>query len=387
MDRIHNIIRILIVALTLTFSWEGAAQAGCYAAGTNLSFTATPSGSQSSSIQGGCYDGSSFDWQVGTRPSWLSAYRSGSTVEVTVSNNTTGLSRSGSVQLVKNGSQIGVFTVSQAAGAPAAPPMPSKVNYCGYTRLTRENPPSGSGITYHWQTTSGGTNTTNNTSSYVDRYSGTTYYLRAKNSYGWSSATTVPYTVNYKPGPPPDPTVDSETCTSVTLKRSMQDVYLQSGYTYYWQSQPNGTIWNSGNDSETITLYRSTVGDSFTYYLRARNNTSGCWSDESGSIDYTFETVSQPAAPTVAPNCGNTVLTKPSNITGYSYYWQDTAVGQSTSSVNSQQSRTFTNNGTIYLRTRSDSGCWSTARTVSYSVTQLPDALSLIHISEPTRPY
>ncbi|CAG2532857.1 RHS repeat-associated core domain-containing protein [Maribacter dokdonensis] len=373
MDRIHNIIRILIIGLTLTISWQGNAQGGCYAAGTNLSFTATPSSSQSSSIQGGCYDGSSFDWQVGTKPSWLSAYRSGSSVLVTVSNNTTGLSRSGSVQLVKNGSQIGTFTVSQAAGAPAAPPMPSKVNYCGYTRLTRTNPPTGSGITYYWQTTSNGTNITNNTSTYVDRYSGTTYYLRAKNSSGWSPATQVTYSVNYKPGVPPNPTVDSETCTSVTLKRSMQDVYLESGYTYYWQSEANGVIANS-NNSEYLTLYRSSVGNSFTYYLRARNDSSLCWSDTSASVTYTFETVSQPAAPTVAQNCGNTVLTKPGNITGYSYYWQDTAVGQSTSSANSQQSRTFTSSGTIYLRTRSDSGCWSTARTVTYSVIQLPDA-------------
>ncbi len=115
MDSIKSIIRILIVALTLTISWQGTAQGSCYAAGTNLSFSATPSGSQSSSIQGGCSDGSSFDWQVGTKPSWLSAYRSGSSVVVTVSNNTGG-SRYGTVQLVKNGSQIGVFSVSQAAG-------------------------------------------------------------------------------------------------------------------------------------------------------------------------------------------------------------------------------------------------------------------------------
>ncbi|SNR62782.1 Putative binding domain-containing protein, N-terminal, partial [Maribacter sedimenticola] len=302
MNRIQNIIRILIVALTLTFSWEGTAQGGCYAAGTNLSFTATPSGSQSSSIQGGCYDGSSFDWQVGTKPSWLSAYRSGSSVVVTVSNNTTGSSRSGSVQLVKNGSQIGTFTVSQAAGAPAAPPMPSKVNYCGYTRLTRNNPPTG--ITYYWQSSSSGTSTSNS-GSYIDRTSGSTYYVRARhNSSGlWSSSTSVSYTINYLPGTPQTPTVDSQNCNSVTLKRILYDQYSGNGNVWYWQSSASGT--STANSNETITLTSGSV-----YYLRSRNTSTGCWSANSSSVSYTMTTVSTPPSVTVTNNCGSTLLTR-----------------------------------------------------------------------------
>ncbi|TMM52155.1 hypothetical protein FEE95_20930 [Maribacter algarum] len=113
----HTKIRIIIVlAMFLGISSEINAQGGgCFAAGTNLSFPAS-GGTQNSAVQGGCSDGSTYEWQIGSKPSWVSAFANGTTsVTVIASANTQG-ARTGTVQLVKNGSQIGVFSVSQAAG-------------------------------------------------------------------------------------------------------------------------------------------------------------------------------------------------------------------------------------------------------------------------------
>jgi RHS repeat-associated protein len=85
-------------------------------------------------------------------------------------------------------------SIDEGISAPAMPATPSITNYCGYTRLTRGAPPTG--VTWYWQSTSSGTSTSNS-SVYIDRTSGTVYYLRARNNSSalWSTARTVNYTI------------------------------------------------------------------------------------------------------------------------------------------------------------------------------------------------
>ncbi|WP_179213232.1 RHS repeat domain-containing protein [Maribacter sedimenticola] len=116
----------------------------------------------------------------------------------------------------------------------------------------------------------------------------------------WSNATVVSYTINYLPGTPQTPTVDSQNCNSVTLKRILYDQYSGNGNVWYWQSSASGT--STANSNETITLTSGSV-----YYLRSRNTSSGCWSDESASVTYTFDEM--PTWYLDADNDGYAILT------------------------------------------------------------------------------
>ncbi len=97
----------------------------------------------------------------------------------------------------------------------------------------------------------------------------------ANNSCGSSSATSLSVTVNAPPANPGNPTSNSPQCveTGVTLTRSGTP---PAGVTWYWQTSASGT--STTNSSSTYTVY--TAG---TYYLRARNNTTQCWSTGAGS--------------------------------------------------------------------------------------------------------
>src|SRR5690606_27095665 len=118
-----------------------------------------------------------------------------------------------------------------------------------------------------------------------------------------------------------------------------------------WQSTSTGT--STTNSSTSITKTNGTV-----YYLRARNNTTGCWSNAQ-TIPYTINTVpSVPTAPTVTNNCGNTVLTMGQAPAGITYYWQDSST--ETIRTNFSTSITKTNGTKHYIRARNNTtGCWS----------------------------
>lgn len=78
------------------------------------------------------------------------------------------------------------------------PAMPSSITvtkYCDYTKLTRGTPPAG--VTWYWQSSSGGVSTSNSSSS-INRTTGTIYYLRARDdsTLFWSDARSVTYSVD-----------------------------------------------------------------------------------------------------------------------------------------------------------------------------------------------
>ncbi|MDE1208074.1 putative metal-binding motif-containing protein, partial [Tenacibaculum larymnensis] len=162
-----------------------------------------------------------------------------------------------------------------------------------------------------------------------------------------------------KPGTPSTPSV-MKYCGYTVLTRGSSP----SGITYYWQSSSSGS--STANSSASITRTSGTI-----YYLRARNNITGCWSS-TRSVSYSINTIPDtPSTPSIKKNCGNTVLTQSNSPSGVTYYWQSSSSGTSTSNSSTNITRT---SGTIYyLRARNNtSGCWSGARSVSYSINTIP---------------
>ncbi|WP_420552113.1 DUF6443 domain-containing protein [Tenacibaculum aiptasiae] len=161
------------------------------------------------------------------------------------------------------------------------------------------------------------------------------------------------------PATPSGPVVSQNNCGNTVLSRGTPP----SGITWYWQ----GTSSNGTSTSNSSSTY--TVSSSGTYYLRARSS-SGVWSTNSSSIHISVNTVpSTPPTVSVVNNCGSSVLTKGSQPSGVTFYWQSSASGTSTS--NSSTSLTRTSGSVYYLRARNNStGCWSSARTVSYTIQQ-----------------
>ncbi|AUP78954.1 DUF6443 domain-containing protein [Flavivirga eckloniae] len=301
----------------------------------------------------------------GSSPSGITWYWQSSASGTSTSNSNTSLSRtSGTVYYLRarnnttgcwSSSRTINYTVNIVPGIPSAPTV---TNNCGNTVLTKGSSPSG--ITWYWQSSVSGTSTSNSSTS-LSRTSGTVYYLRARNNTTgcWSSSRTINYTVNTVPGIPSAPTVTNNCGNTVLTKGSSP-----SGITWYWQSSASGT--STSNSSISLSRTSGTV-----YYLRARNNTTGCWSS-SRTINYTVNTVPGiPSAPIVTNNCGNTVLTKGSSPSGITWYWQSSALGTSTSNSSTSLSRT---SGTVYyLRARNNTtGCWSSSRTINYTVNTVP---------------
>ena len=105
----------------------------------------------------------------------------------------------------------------------------------------------------------------------------------------------ITYTV-VTPANPSNPTSNSPQCNppGVTLTRTGTP---PAGVTWYWQTVAGGT--NTANSGATFVA--TTSG---TYYLRAQNDATGCWSAGSGSVAVTITPTLSTAAAT--PNPTNT---------------------------------------------------------------------------------
>ena len=310
-----------------------------------------------------------------TPPSGITWYWQTSVSGTSTANSSTSITRtSGSTYYLRaRNNTSGCWSYARVVNysiktTPALPAAPSVFTACGSTTLTRSTPPSG--ITWYWQSSSGGTSTANSSTS-ITRTSGTVYYLRARNNTTgcWSSARTVSYSIQSKPAIPATPNI-SQNCGSTTLTRTNPP----SGVTWYWQPSSTGTATLNSNTSVTFT-------SSGTYYLRARDNNSGCWSD-TRTIAYTVNTTpATPAAPTVSNQCGQSVITRPTPPSGITWYWQSTSTG--TSTADSSESIILTSGSTYYIRSRDNSsGCWSPATAVNYTVDQNPATPATPSITE-----
>ncbi len=173
-----------------------------------------------------------------------------------------------------NNTYSSVLPVTINYVVPLMPPAPAVTNNCGNTVLTTGNSPSG--LTYYWQSTSNGQSFSNSSLS-ITLTSGTVYYLRAYNNStrNWSTARTINYEVHKEASPPSTP-VANVSCGSTILTRGTPP----SGFTWYWQTTPNGT-----STSNSSTSFTPTSGN--IYYLRAKNNVADCWSN-AVSVNYSF---------------------------------------------------------------------------------------------------
>ncbi|MEO9484968.1 MAG: DUF6443 domain-containing protein [Ekhidna sp.] len=258
----------------------------------------------------------------------------------------------------------------------ANPPTPSTPsvsgNTCGNKTVTRGNPPSG--ITWYWQTSSGGASTSNSNSTYTKTSSGYLYLRARRNATGqWSGSSSVYVTVNHAPGMPSTPSVSSNTCGNKTVTRGNPP----SGITWYWQTSSGGVSTSNSSSTYTVTSSR-------TVYLKARNNSSGCWSSARSVFVSVNQSPGQPAALSVSSNtCGSKTVTRPGVPGGQTYYWQTSASGTSTS--NSSGSYVAHNSQWVYIRAKNDiGGCWSTARSVYVTVNTLPSTPSTPSVSSNT---
>ncbi len=131
--------------------------------------------------------------------------------------------------------------------------------------------------------------------------------------------------------------------------------------------------WRRGSATSTVLSTSTSFGvtASDTYYL---TGTRSCGSTQTRSIAISFQAPATPTPPTITNNCGNTVLTKASAPSGFTYYWQSTASGTATSGSAAAQSITRTGGSVYYLRARNNSTeCWGPARTVNYSIDAVPN--------------
>jgi hypothetical protein len=313
---------------------------------------------------------------------------------------------------------------------PATPPTPvASVNLCGDKILTSLAPPAY--VTYYWQGTSCGTSTANNAASAYTATATGTYYLRAYNTAGqWSNVcSSVAVEVYPIPAPPAAPTATTNTCGNKTITRTGAP---PAGVGYYWQ----GTSCGASMTNASPTYVATVTG---TYYIQAISST-GCGSSCASIYVVVNDIPATPAAPTASINlCGDKTLTATGvPPAGVVYYWQGTSCGTSTAD-DAAFPYTATASGSYYINaTNTSSGCWSSAcNWVDVTVNPLPVVtftglagpyldnegdvtltgnpaggtftgtgitgnvfnpttagpgdfvitLSLIHISEPTRPY
>lgn len=110
---------------------------------------------------------------------------------------------------------------------------------------------------------------------------------------GGSATSATNFTVNPLPANPGNPTSNSPQCNppGVTLTRTGTP---PAGETWYWQTVAGGT--STANSAATFVA--TTSG---TYYLRAQNDTTGCWSAGSGSLAITITPSLSAIAGTPAP--------------------------------------------------------------------------------------
>jgi RHS repeat-associated protein len=226
-------------------------------------------------------------------------------------------------------------------------------------------PPAG--IIWYWQTSTTGTSTTNSTNTYSVTVTGT-YYVRAYNTAGscWSAAS-ASYSVSVTTSTTPTPSTPIAGEALCGPRQLYQNGTPPTGVTWYWQ----GT--NSSGTSTVNASAAYVASTSGTYYLRARDNTSGCWSTTSTFVNIVVnETPATPSTPSVTTDaCSSKTLSKVgAPPSGVSWYWQgiNNEGTDYTSATATAATFTATVSGTYYLNARGTNGCWSSSASVSVTV-------------------
>jgi RHS repeat-associated protein len=234
---------------------------------------------------------------------------------------------------------------------------------CGSVALQAS---TGTGYSWAWKNSDG--TTIGTSSGYTATASGSYYVITTLNGCSKTSSNKS-VTINAIPANPTTPTATTNTCGNNTLTRATPP----SGITWYWQ----GTNSTGTSTSNSAATYTASISGTNTYYLRARNNTSQCWSTGSAINSVTVNPIpTTPPAPTVTnESCGAKTLTRATPPSGVSYYWQGTTSnGTSTSSATVTYPTTGTpGTYTYYLRPRNTStSCWGSQSSVSVTINPQP---------------
>lgn len=162
---------------------------------------------------------------------------------------------------------------------PPAPIQEAGIPTCtDGTDLTVTGTP-GANETWYWQTSATGTSTANNATTPWTVYENGTYYVRTHNSVynAWSDASSVVVSnVPTAPAPPTPLAAQNPACTPGT---EISVSAAPAGITYYWQGTSNSSSSTTDNASAPYTV--ATTG---TYYVKAYEAATGCWSDPEGIL-------------------------------------------------------------------------------------------------------
>ncbi len=251
--------------------------------------------------------------------------------------------------------RVAVNVTVNSIPAPSNPTSNSP--QCYTVTITRSGTPP-TGTTWYWQgTNANGTSTSLGSGTTYSASSSGTYYIRALNSSGcWSSSSgSINVLITGNPLSPANPISNSPQCSSVTITRVGTP---PSNVSWFWQgSSSNGfsTALGSG--------LSFTANSSGTYYIRAKNNNTGCWSDQSGSVNVIVSSPLPPPNPTSnSPQCSSAIINRSgSPASGEIWYWQDTNSNGTSTSFGSGPSYSVNSSGTYYIRALNSNGCWSNA--------------------------
>jgi len=178
------------------------------------------------------------------------------------------------------GNWSGAVSISIVIGTPPVPPNPiTGGTYCGSPVILSMNGTPPANTYWYWQTTPTGTSTSVSSPLYYVTVTGTsTLYLRAMDMYNcWSNGSgSATVTILPLPADPPAPLGGGVFCGGpITISFNGSP---SAGYTWYWEPSASGTSTSNSNPTQII----SDTGTTY-LYVRARNNTTGCWSQNSGS--------------------------------------------------------------------------------------------------------
>lgn len=183
--------------------------------------------------------------------------------------------------------------------APADPPVPTQAASTpdciqGSELLLAGTPPANT--TWYWQTSATGTSTANAHVAPHYVLGNATYYVRAFNSLtgAWSNATSIAVSNFTYPAAPVAPVATQNPACSTTGS-SISAAAAPAGEAYYWQGTT--ALGTSTANTAATPMAISTSG---TYYVRAYNTTTQCWSLTAGSIVMSINSYIAPA-PTANP--------------------------------------------------------------------------------------
>ncbi len=251
---------------------------------------------------------------------------------------------------VINGDACGVYYTNPWTVNMMLPPVitaTSAENRCGTGSVTLKATSAGA-ATYRWYDeayTLLGTTITGSFTFNANR-SGT-FYVSVVGSNGCESDL-VPVNVTLLPLPeaPKQPQITRE-CDYTLLTRAEPP----PGFTTHWQYAEQ-----YGSPGDVSPTYTATSAG--TYYLRTRNESTGCWSPSTSvnvTINYRPNT---PFPPTQKDGCNKVILSRLQPQPGITWYWQTSGGGMSMD--NNAPAFIATTSGSYFLRAKDDAnGCWS----------------------------